>query len=289
MVLAGCDRGHGPRVLAALGRSRRPLARPRVGDVVRRRQAQHRLELRPPLGRAPAGCDRNGRPEGGRIPARADVRRALGRGDEARRGARPPRRPRGRPRGDLPADVAGGGDRLARLRPHRGDPGADLLRLRGTRRRAASPGLGGEGCDHGAQRRRGEDARCRCSRSSRRRGARPRASSMSSSRRGTSSSPIRRASSRRPSSTRRPRTSSRTRRGRRARRRASSTSRAASSSRSHARSATRPMPARTTGSTSSPTWAGSWGRGPSSAATRWARRSSSPRAHPTGRRTGCGS
>ena len=39
-------------------------------------------------------------------------------------------------------------------------------------------------------------ARCRCSRSSRRRGARPRASSTSSSRRGTSSSPTRRASSR---------------------------------------------------------------------------------------------
>ena len=55
----------------------------------------------------------------------------------------------------------------------------------------------GEGRDHGAQRRRGEDARCRCSRSSRRRGARPRASSTSSSRRGTSSSPTRRASSRR--------------------------------------------------------------------------------------------
>ena len=41
------------------------------------------------------------------------------RGDEARGGARPPRRRRGRPRGDLPADVAGGRDRLARVRAHR--------------------------------------------------------------------------------------------------------------------------------------------------------------------------
>ena len=143
----------------------------------------------------------------GRIPARADVRRALGRGDEARRGARPPRRRRGRPRGDLPADVAGGGDRLARVRPHRGDPGAGLLRLRGTRCGAASPGLGGEGCDHGAERHAARTRRCRCSRSSRRRGATPRASSMSSSRRGTSFSPTHRASSRRRSSTRRRRTS----------------------------------------------------------------------------------
>ncbi len=115
-------------------------------------KAQHRLELRPPLGRAPAGRGRDGRPERGRIPARADVRRALGRGDEARRGARPPWRRRGRPRSDLPPHVAGGRDRLARVRPHRGDPGAGLLRLRGTRCSAASPGLGGEGRDHCAKR-----------------------------------------------------------------------------------------------------------------------------------------
>ena len=46
---------------------------------------------------------------------------------------------------------------------------------------------------------------------------------------------------------------------------------------------------RATSCTSPPTWAGSWGRGPSSASARSAARSSSPRARPTGRRpTGSG-
>ena len=79
------------------------------------------------------------------------------------------RRRAGRPRRDLPADVAGGGDRLARVRAHRRRPGADLLRLRGARGRAAAPGLRGEGRDHRRERRCGAAARCRCSRSSRRR------------------------------------------------------------------------------------------------------------------------
>ena len=69
-----------------------------------------------------------------------------------------------------------------------------------------------------------------------------------------------------PRSTRRRRTCSPTRRGRPAGRRAPSTSRAASSSRSRGRSPTRPTSTRATPSTSPPTWAGSWGRGRSSAA-----------------------
>ena len=61
---------------------------------------------------------------------------------------------------------------------------------------------------------------------------------------------------------------SRTPPARPARRRASCTCRAASSSRSRARSPTRPTSRATTSSTSPPTWAGSWGRGRSSAAVR---------------------
>src|SRR6266498_2661661 len=47
-----------------------------------------------------------GRARRGRHAPRADLRRALARGDEARGSARPARRTRRRPRGDLPADVA---------------------------------------------------------------------------------------------------------------------------------------------------------------------------------------
>ena len=165
MVLAGGDRGHGPRVLAALGRGRRPLARARVGDLVRGRQGEHRVELRAPLGGAPAGRGRVGRARRGRLAARADVRRALGRGDAPGGGARPARRARGRPRGDLPPDVPRGAGGVACLRAHRSGPGADLLRLRGARGRAAAAGLRGEGRDHGAgldaPRTRGADARDR--------------------------------------------------------------------------------------------------------------------------------
>jgi acetyl-CoA synthetase len=80
-----------------------------------------------------------------------------------------------------------------------------------------------------------------------------------------------------------------TRRARPGRPRASSTFRAGSSSRSPARSATRPTGGPMTSSTSRPTWAGSWGRGPLSAAARWARRSSSPKARRTGPWIGSGS
>ena len=82
-------------------------------------------------------------------PRRVDVRGALRAGREARRGTRRARRRRRRPGRDLHADGAGGRRRLARLRPHRGDPGADLLRLRSARRRAAAAGLRREGRDHG--------------------------------------------------------------------------------------------------------------------------------------------
>src|SRR2546422_8472325 len=43
VVLAGGDRGHGARVLATLGAGRRPLARARVGDLVRRDRKSTRL------------------------------------------------------------------------------------------------------------------------------------------------------------------------------------------------------------------------------------------------------
>jgi hypothetical protein len=63
---------------------------------------------------------------------------------------------------------------------------------------------------------------------------------------------------------------------------------AASSSRSPARPRTRPTSSAATAFSSRPTWAGSWGRGPSSAPAHAARRSSIPRALPTGRRTASG-
>src|SRR5689334_18377845 len=47
-VLAGRDRGSGARVLRAVDASRRRFARPRVGQVVRRREAEPCLELRSP-------------------------------------------------------------------------------------------------------------------------------------------------------------------------------------------------------------------------------------------------
>ena len=290
MVLAGRDRGHGARVLAAVGAGRRSLARAGVGDVVRRREAEHRLELRAPLGRTTAG-------RGSRRSASARTGRGASRRSPSSR--------------DEVTQLA---EALVRLGVREGDRVAIFLPM------SPEVAVASHACAHigaiqvpifsgfaapaVAQRlqaseakvvitahttRAGAGARCRCSRSSKRRAAKPRASSTSSSRRGTSSSPIRRESCRPPSSTRRRRTCSPTRQERPGRRRASSTCRAASSSRSRARSATRPTRARTTGSISSPTWAGSWGRGPSSAATRWARRSSSPKARPTGRRTGSGS
>ena len=106
---------------------------------------------------------------------------------------------------------------------------------------------------------------------------------------GTSSSRAARAPWSRSRSTRRRRTCSRTPPARPAARRAYSTSRAAFSSRSRARRRTSPTSTRATASTSRPTWAGSWGRGPWSAAARPGRRSSTRRARPTGPPTGSGS
>ena len=232
--------------------------------------------------------DRRRLPRRGRRETRADVRRAVVAGDEARRGARAARRRAGRPRRHLPADVAGGRDRVPRLRAHRRRPGADLLRLRCARGRPEAHRLRGEGRDHRRELAppRPRDRHARHTRGGAARGARR--SSTSSSRRSTSCSPTAPASSSRSPSTPSTRTCSRTRRARPAGRRACSTSRAASSSRSLARSATRPTRVPATSSTSPPTWAGSWARGRSSAAARWARRSSTPRARPTGRPTGSG-
>ena len=160
MVLGGGRRGPRARVLRALGAGRRPLARPRVGDLVLGREAEHRLELRAPVAERPPGC---GLPRRGRSPPVADLRRALGRGHAA--GGAPGRaRGRGRrPRRDLLADVARGGDRLPRLRARRRGPGAGLLRVRGAGRRPAARRLRGQGRDHGARvappRTRGADAR----------------------------------------------------------------------------------------------------------------------------------
>ena len=66
-------------------------------------------------------------------------------GDAGRGGARRARRARGRPRRDLPADVPGGRGRVARVRAHRRRAGADLLRLRRAGDRGAARGLRGEG------------------------------------------------------------------------------------------------------------------------------------------------
>ena len=98
----------------------------------------------------PAGRHRRRRARRGRRPPRGDVRRALARRDATRGAARLARRRAGRPRRHLPADVARGRRRLARDRAHRRDPGADLLRLRRARRRAAPAGERGEGRDHAA-------------------------------------------------------------------------------------------------------------------------------------------
>ena len=131
-------------------RRARRLARPGVDDLVPRRHDQHRPQLRPPLGRAAPRRPRGGRARRGRLAKRAHVRRALARGDAARRGAGRARRRSRRPRRALPADVARGRGRLARVRAHRRDPGADLLRLRRAGGRAAARVERGEGRDHAA-------------------------------------------------------------------------------------------------------------------------------------------
>src|SRR5262249_14695311 len=83
-VPAGGRGGHGARVLEALGAGGRPLAWAGVGDVVRRRAAQPRLELRAPLGARRSRRGGRGRlAERGRAAAGADLPRALRGGDEA--------------------------------------------------------------------------------------------------------------------------------------------------------------------------------------------------------------
>ena len=244
----------------------------------------HRWAERRPDAIASVGLGR------GRVAARADVRRALGRGDAARRGARPARR-RAR---------ATAWRSSCRCRPRCPIASHACAHIGAIQ----VPIFSGFAAPAVAQRLQASEAKVAITtRASTRRGREvPMLEILEEARREAPSvehvvvapwdelvadSPGRAA--RRPSSTRRRRTCSRTRPGRPAPRRASSTSRAASSSRSRARSATRPTRGPTTGSTSSRTWAGSWARGPSSAGTRWARRSSSPRARPTGRRTGSGS
>ena len=126
---------------------RRRLARDRVGDVVRRRAAEHRAELRPPLGATDA---RRGRPAVwlGEDGARARARRTRELSREVTRLAEALRRAgrrAGRPRRDLPADVGRRSRRVARVRARRRDPGADLLRLRRAGGRRAPAGRRGEG------------------------------------------------------------------------------------------------------------------------------------------------
>src|SRR5262245_45607231 len=73
-VLAGPDRRSGPRVLRAVDGGGRRLGRPRVGEVVRRREAEPRVELRAPLGRRRVGGGGGRRVAvGGRGPSRTDV------------------------------------------------------------------------------------------------------------------------------------------------------------------------------------------------------------------------
>src|SRR5918911_117963 len=86
-VLARARRGPRARVLAAVGARARRVAGPRVGTLVRRRAAEPRAELRPPLGREDA-CGAGGDlPRRGRRAAGADVGRAVAGGDTAPPGA----------------------------------------------------------------------------------------------------------------------------------------------------------------------------------------------------------
>ena len=190
------------------------------------------------------------------------------------------RRRAGRRGRNLPADGTRGGDRLACVRAPRRRSGADLLRVRRAAVVVAARGRRREGvvtADASYRRR----AAVPMKEFSTRRSQMRRRSSTSSSggeRASTArcrggrdlgwdeivadepgTSPLSRSRARRP-------TSSRTRRGRPVVRRARSTSRAASSSRSHARPHTRPISGPAIACSSRPTWAGSWGRGPSSGA-----------------------
>src|SRR3954451_7396771 len=148
-VLAGGLRGPRAGVLRAVDGRRRRLAWARMGDVVRRRKAESRLELRASLGGRRARGGGGGRVAGRRRRARhADMAGALGRGVPPRRGTRVDRDRPGRRGRDLPADVAAGRDRLARVRPPWRCAGADLLWVRRAGDRSASRRRKGEGADH---------------------------------------------------------------------------------------------------------------------------------------------
>ena len=237
-VLARGRRRSRDRVLAAVDAGARRLARARVVDVVRRRAAEPRLELRPPLARAPRrgrGLARRGRsrsaltwPELSRqVTQVAEALVELG----VRRGG---------PGGDLPADVPRGRGGVARVCAHRRRAGARLLGLRGAGDRRAAGGLGRQGGDLRrpllpAREARGHARHARGGERRRRRGARL------EPRRGLARARDEAARhARARGSIRRRRTSSRTRRAPRAGRRERCTSRAASSSPSRARSRTRP-------------------------------------------------
>ena len=241
--------------------------------------------------------------DGSRIVA--DVGRAVRRGLSPGRRARVDRHRSGRRGRDLPADVAAGRNRIARLRASRRSAGADLLRLRSACDRRAAGRREGEGADHGG--RLASSRTGRADEADRGRGARivtdgdahGRLAPARAGRRPDDDRPrplLGRARQRRPPGIC-PRsrsipsipTCSRTRRERPASRRERCTSRAGSSSRSHARLRTRRTSSRAIASTSPRTWAGSWDRGPSSAAAPAARRSSTRRARRTFRRTGSGS
>ena len=142
------DRGHGARVLAAVG-ARSPISRrARSGrpgsSAARLNRSPGTASTAGPSGRPRRR--RRGLPGRGRRAARAHLRASSR--DEVTRvaeGLVAPRRRAGRPRRDLHADVPRGRGRLARVRARGRDPGADLLRLRGAGGRAAAAGLRGEG------------------------------------------------------------------------------------------------------------------------------------------------
>ena len=117
-------------VRTRLGRRARRHPRNRVDDVVRRRSAQHRERVRPPVGVRDTRPRSGGVGAGRRRAALADVGRGLARGSPARRSAPRARHRRGRRCRHVPADGTRGCDRIACVRAHRGGAGADLLRIR---------------------------------------------------------------------------------------------------------------------------------------------------------------
>ena len=122
-------------------------------QVVRRRQAQRCVELpRPPrrcrqrrAGRHPLGR------RAGRHP-HDHLRRAARRGAALRQRPQGPRRGQGRPGQHLPADGSRGGDRHARLRPHRRAAQCRLRRVLGAGPRRPDQRRRRQGADHGRRR-----------------------------------------------------------------------------------------------------------------------------------------